>query len=68
MIFFWKETLSWLVFGHLETNFFQTWYDERDHITLHFDASLDDLIFIQGHICMKIKNVYMHFLSNFSVD
>ena len=34
---------DWLVFRHLQTDFFQTWSDTRDHYTLHFDISLDDL-------------------------
>ena len=28
---------------HLQTALFQTWYDDRDHYTLHFDISLDGL-------------------------
>ena len=26
-----KENLRWLVFRHLKTEFFQTWYCDRDH-------------------------------------
>ena len=32
-----------LVFRHLQRNFFQIWYDNRDIKALHFDTSWDDL-------------------------
>ena len=32
-----------LVFRHLQTSFFQTLCDDKDHYALHFDISLDDL-------------------------
>ena len=35
----------WLVFRHLQTNFFQTWCGVRDFYVLHFDLSLDNLNF-----------------------
>ena len=38
-----KKNLPWLVFRHLPTNFFQTWYNDRNHLALHFIISLDDL-------------------------
>ena len=30
-------------YRHLQCDFFQTWYDDRDHYALHFGISLDDL-------------------------
>ena len=38
-----KEFLSWLVLRHLQTNFLQTWYDDRDHLALHFEICVNDL-------------------------
>ena len=39
-----KEKIGiWLVFRQLQTDFFQTWYDDTGHPALHFDFSLDDL-------------------------
>ena len=33
----------WFVFRHLLTDFFQTWYADRDYSAVHFDISFDDL-------------------------
>ena len=38
-----KYLYHWLVFGHLQSNFSQTWYCDRDYYVLHFDTSLDEL-------------------------
>ena len=38
-----KKEKDWLVFSHLPTDYFQTWYDDRVYWTLHFVSSLDDL-------------------------
>ena len=32
----------WLVFRSLLTDFFQTWYDDRDYYAVHFDSRLHD--------------------------
>ena len=31
-----------ILFRHSQTDFFQTWYDDKDHYALHFSISLDD--------------------------
>ena len=62
----WRKLYHWLVFNHLRTHFFQTWYDDRNHWALHFDISWDDLIFIQGHSCtQKITNFSVYFFCKF---
>ena len=37
-----KKLWCWLAFRHLQTDFFQFWYDCSDNWTLHIDTSLDD--------------------------
>ena len=32
-----------LMLACIQTDFFQTWHDDKDHYALHFDVSLDDL-------------------------
>ena len=51
----------WLAIRHLCTNIFQTGYDDRDRYSLHFDISLDDLDFIQGHLNEKPKTLVIIF-------
>ena len=47
-----KLNLRGLVFRHLQIDFFQTWYEVRDHYVLHFNISLDDFEFIQDDSCI----------------
>ena len=48
------------------TDFSQPWHVDRHHLRLHFQ--LNDLIFIQGHSCMRKQNFLHLFLTNFSID
>ena len=38
-----KKIHIWRAFRQLQTDFFEIWYDDKDHQTQHFDISLDDL-------------------------
>ena len=56
------------VFRHLLSNFFQTCYDNRDHQALHFDISVDDLDFIQGHSLMRNQRLQCPFSQKFCIQ
>ena len=54
----------WLEFGHLRTSFFQPSYDDRDHWTLHFNVSLNDIYSLtqlyenQKLLCLFPSQIY----------
>ena len=62
-----KKTLwRWVVFRHLHSSFFQTWYDDRDHSAVHFDFRLDDLDLpwrSQLYEKLKIRSPFSHSLN-----
>ena len=62
--------LHWLVFRHLLTDFFLTWYDDRDGATKLYILLSDwmTLTLIQGHSCMRNQQLRCHFLENFVID
>ena len=50
----------WFAFGKSSLiSFFETWYDGRDHWTLHFETDLDDLDHhARSQLCEKPKAVH----------
>ena len=53
-----RRLKCWLVLGNLQTDFFESWYGDRDHQT-QFDPRLVDLgLFLKSALCETLVPIF----------